>query len=151
MTGPIAQPGTFPERLRAARASGEVATLLGAVPFAAFLGIGVDCVDGVIEGTMAFAPHVVGNQSLPAIHGGAIATLLETTAIAAVLWEAEPEVLPRPVTLTFEYLRSARAADVRASATIVRRGRRVCTVRAVAWQEDREKAVATASATLLLV
>lgn len=144
---------TFVERLRAARKGEDLValtTLIAAVPFAGFLGIGVEQADGEICGRMRFADHIVGNPSLPAIHGGAIATLLETTAIAVVLWESEPEILPRPVTLTFEYLRSARAADVYASARIVRKGRRICTVRAVAWQESRDKPIATASATLLL-
>ncbi|MEZ4240419.1 MAG: PaaI family thioesterase [Myxococcota bacterium] len=144
----------FVERLRAARASGDVGeltALMGAVPFAAFLGIEVAPGEtGELQARMRFAEHVVGNPGLPAIHGGAIATLLETAAIARVLWEADPEVLPRPVTLTFDYLRSGRPADVHASARIVRQGRRVCTVRVAAWQEDRERPVALANATLLL-
>lgn len=144
----------FVDRLRAARASGDLTALtalIESVPYAAFLGIGVErSAEGELQGTMRFAPRIVGNPTLPAIHGGALATLLETTAIAAVLWESEPEKLPRPVTLTFEYLRSAKTVDTTASARIVRMGRRVCTVRAEAWQEDRERAVATANVTLLL-
>lgn len=141
---------SFVDRLREARARGEVQALIDAVPFASFLGIGVERVDGEVRGRMRFQPHAVGNPLLPALHGGAIATLLESTAIAVVLWEEEPEVLPRPVTLTFDYLRPAKAVDLLAGARVVRRGRRVCTVHATAWQDDPARPVATANATLLL-
>lgn len=141
---------TFLERLRAARASGDLGPLLSSVPYVGFLGLSFDRVDGEVRGTMRFQPHLVGNPGIPALHGGAIASLLETTAIAAALWEDEVTALPRPVTLTFEYLRSGRAADAFCAATIVRRGRRVCSVRASVWQDDRERPVATASALLLV-
>jgi uncharacterized protein (TIGR00369 family) len=136
--------------LAAARASGDLGSLIASVPYSTFLGFGIERVDGEIRGVMRYREHLVGNAALPALHGGALAGLLETTAIAKVLWEEEPLVLPRPVTLTFEYLRPARPADVWAAADIVRRGRRVCSVRARAWQDDRAKPVVTASATLLL-
>ncbi len=144
--------GAFLERLRAARAAGDVPALIEAVPFVTFLGIGLSRgAGGEIVATLRPSPHVVGNPTIPALHGGAIASLLEMAAIAVVLWEQEPEVLPRPVTLTYDYLRSARPAELSATARIVRRGRRVCTVRAEAWQEDRARPVAAANATLLLV
>jgi uncharacterized protein (TIGR00369 family) len=152
------------ERLRLARADadlGGLTALMAAVPFTAFLGIAIEAEpdDGPLSrggptrglrARMTFADHLVGNPTIPALHGGAIASLLETAAIAVVLWESAPEVLPQPVTLTFDYLRSARPADVFAVARIVRQGRRVCTVRTVAWQDDRDKPIATANATLLL-
>jgi uncharacterized protein (TIGR00369 family) len=152
---------SFVERLRAARSTDDlsgIAELVQGVPFTRFLGIGFEregedspsCA-GELRGRMRFADHLVGNPTIPALHGGAIAALLETTAIAVVLWRQEPEVLPRPVTLTFDYLRSGRPVDVLASARIVRWGRRVCSVRAEAWQDDRDKPIAAATATLLLV
>ena len=141
---------SFVERLKAARAAGDIRELIAAIPFSGWLGIGIERVEGELLGRMRFADHIVGNPTLPAIHGGAIATLLESTAIAAVLWEEEPETLPRPVTLTFEYLRRGKPEDVWAAARIVRRGRRVCTVHVLAWQEDRERPIAAANATLLL-
>jgi uncharacterized protein (TIGR00369 family) len=141
---------TFIERLKAARQAGDITALIAAIPFSSWLGIGIERVGDELLGHMRFADHVVGNPTLPAIHGGAIATLLESTAIAIVLWEEEPDVLPRPVTLTFDYLRRGKPEDVWAAATIVRRGRRVCTVRVLAWQEDRDKPIAAANATLLL-
>ena len=93
---------TFVERLAAARASGDLGSLIASVPYSTFLGFGIERVDGEIRGVMRYREHLVGNAALPALHGGALAGLLETTAIAKVLWDEEPLVLPRPVTLTFD-------------------------------------------------
>jgi acyl-coenzyme A thioesterase PaaI-like protein len=49
-----------------------------------------------------------------------------------------------------EYLRSARPVDTFARADIVRQGRRVATVRSLAWQDNPAKPVASASVQLLL-
>lgn len=143
---------SFLDQLKAAWAAGEPASVAGAIPYARFLGITLGLVDGELRATMCFAEHLVGNPAVPALHGGAIASLLEITAIAQVLWEQDMEaaVIPRPVTLTFDYLRPGRPADLFASARIVRKGRRVCTVHATCWQDDAGRPVATANVTLLL-
>jgi uncharacterized protein (TIGR00369 family) len=136
--------------LKAARAADDLGPLVTSIPFARFLQLSVGRVDGELRVVMPFAEQLVGNPSVPALHGGAVASLLESAAISVVLAEQEPMILPRPVTLTFDYLRPARPAELVATATILRRGRRICTVRAIAWQEDRDRPVATANATLLL-
>jgi acyl-coenzyme A thioesterase PaaI-like protein len=67
-----------------------------------------------------------------------------------VLVDAESEHLPKPVTLTVAYLRSAGPRDTYARATITKQGRRVVSVRVDAWQEDPEKPVATAQGQFLV-
>lgn len=142
---------TFFERLRDARAAGDAGALAREVPFGTFLGIDLAIQDGVLIGRLEPAEHIVGNPTIPALHGGSIAALLESTAIASVLWELdEPTHLPRPITLTFDYLRTGRLAVVWCRARVVRQGRRVVTVHASAWQEDPDRPIAIAQAHLLL-
>lgn len=141
---------TLLDQIKAARASGDPASIAKLIPYARFLGITLAHQGDELQATMIFASHLVGNASIPALHGGAIAGLLETTAVATVIERLDPLVLPRPVTLTFDYLRPGRAADLFAAAQVIRRGRRICTVHVVAWQGEREKPVATANATFLM-
>ena len=99
---------------------------------------------------MAFGEHLVGDSGIPALHGGTLGALLESTAILTVLWHGEGLALPKTINLTVQYLRSGRAEDTFAEAEIVRAGRRVSAVRAVAWQGQRDKPIATADAHFLL-
>ena len=63
------------------------------------------------------------------VHGGAIASLIDTAGMAAT-W-ADPDVEPDSVagatiTLNVEYIAAARGQDLLATATVVRRGRSLC-------------------------
>lgn len=64
------------------------------------------------------------------VHGGAIASLLDTAAMVAAWSGAEVPEQPRgsTVALSVSYLAPADSADVEAVATVVRRGRRLVTV-----------------------
>ena len=57
---------------------------------------------------------------------------------------------PRPINLTIDYLRSAKAEELYARAHITKLGRRIANVRCEAWQAEREKPVATLHAHFLL-
>jgi acyl-CoA thioesterase FadM len=54
--------------------------------------------------------------------------------------------VPKIVNITVDYLRSARPVDVIACAKVTKQGRRMVNVYAEAWQDDRSKPVASASA-----
>jgi uncharacterized protein (TIGR00369 family) len=63
------------------------------------------------------------------VHGGAIASLIDTAGMAAT-W-ADPDVEPESVagatiTLNVEYIAAARGQDLLAVATVVKRGRSLC-------------------------
>ena len=73
---------------------------------------------------------------------GQVPEAIELSIVMPCLDEAETVVLPKTITFTVDYLRSARAADTFASAVITRQGRRVSTVRVEAWQDDRARPVA---------
>ena len=110
-------------------------------PFARCLGIHIG-EDGTM--VMPFSQQIIGNPILPAIHGGMTGAFLETTAIVGVTRELGVSALPKPIGLTINYLRSGRARDSCASASIVKQGRRIVAFEAKAWQDDPAKPIASA-------
>jgi uncharacterized protein (TIGR00369 family) len=142
---------TLVERIAAAKASGDLDSLVAVIPYAQFLGIAGRVDGGELICTMTFAPHLVGNPALPALHGGTLGALLESAAIFELLWAAETIVLPKTITITVDYLRSAATVDTHARGVITRHGRRVANVAVTAWQDDRARPVATANAHFLVM
>ncbi|HCX68433.1 PaaI family thioesterase [Parvibaculum sp.] len=133
----------------------DVNALLQAIPYARFLGITVDQRGNEITTVLHFSQRLIGNPVLPALHGGAIGAFLETTAVAQLAFEFAGAgngkvVLPKPIGLTIDYLRSGKPVDTYGRAEITKQGRRVATVRAEAWQEDRSRPIAAAHGHFLL-
>ncbi len=133
-----------------ARATRDFASLARAIPFASFLGLELTEEAGELRGKLRYSPHLIGNPTLPALHGGSLGALLESMAIFAILMDAERPRTPKTISITVDYLRSARPIDTHVRAEVVRHGRRVATVRSIAWQDDPDKPVATANVQLLL-
>lgn len=134
-----------------ARASKDLSSLVQAIPYAQFLGLDVEVIDDALVTRLEARPENIGNAALPALHGGTIGALLESSAIFEVLWQVPSATLPRIVTLTVDYLRSGAPKPTWARSSITRRGRRVVSVRAEAWQDDSSQPIATANAHLLVV
>ena len=141
---------TLLARLAAARQAGDLGGLVAAIPYAAFLGLTAAQVGDELVTTMHYTPMLIGNPTLPALHGGTLGALLESAAIFELLWRAETVVLPRTITFTVDYLRSAGPIDTPARCVITRQGRRVTNARVEAWQTDRAAPVATAHAIFLV-
>lgn len=139
------------ELLAAARAAGDPGRLAEAIPYARWLGLAFQADGPGLLARLRFHDDLVGNASVPALHGGTIGALLESTAIFEVLWRMETAVLPKTITFTVDYLRPAKLQDVHARATVTRQGRRVANVRAEAWQDDPARPVATANAIFLVL
>jgi acyl-coenzyme A thioesterase PaaI-like protein len=142
---------TIVERLAEAKAAGDFQALFDAVPYSRFLGLSGRLVGSELITTMTFSPALIGNPALPALHGGTLGALMESAAIFELLWRAETIVLPKTITLTIDYLRSAAAVDTHARSIVTRHGRRVANVRVEAWQTDRAAPVATAHAIFLVM
>lgn len=139
------------ERIRAAREAGDPSPLLEHVPYAGFLGLSFELpVQGELVLRMRYSDHLIGDSALPALHGGTLGALLESAAIFTLMWRHEGERLPKTINLTIDYLRSGRATDTFAAATIIKHGRRVANVRAIAWQSERDRPIASADAHFLL-
>ena len=133
-----------------ARRANQPGRLTDLVPYARFMGLSMHHVDGELLGLLAYSDMLIGNPALPALHGGAIGALLESTAIFQLLWEAETVFLPKTIDITVDYLRSGRPVDTWARGILTRHGRRVANVRVEAWQEDRQRPIAIAHAHFLI-
>ncbi len=138
-------------RAAEANASVDPQALLAAIPYAQHLGVRAQIEDSILTLVMPFAQHLVGNISLPALHGGVIGSLLETAAIAQVVWEHRGLRLPKPVDITIDYLRSGRPVTSYARARIAKQGRRVVNVHAEMWQQDDAKPIAALRGHFLIV
>jgi len=133
-----------------ARANNDPSRLLNAIPYARMLGLRASLEDGALVTCMPRSEHLVGNPVLPALHGGTVGALLESAAILELLWQKDSESVPKTITLTVDYLRSARLQDSFARATITKHGRRVANVQVRAYQDSEAKPIATANAHFLL-
>lgn len=130
--------------VRDGRASGEPQRLLDLVPYAKFLGLTCTREGQRLVVTMRYAPSLIGDASIPALHGGTLAGLLESTAAFHALFVSEVAGMPKTISLTIDYLRSARAVDTHCEATVIRQGRRFIVIQVAAYQEAREAPAAMA-------
>lgn len=111
--------------------------LLSHIPFARFLGLGIESHGDEIVTVLPFSDALVGNPNLPAIHGGVVGAMAEMTAILQLLYDTSCARLPKTIDVSFDYLRYARCQTTYGRAIVTRRGRRVANVRSELWQDDR--------------
>jgi acyl-coenzyme A thioesterase PaaI-like protein len=137
--------------IAAAKQDGDPQRLIAAIPYAGFLGLAARVENGDQISTMSYADHLIGNPTIPALHGGTLGALLESAAIFELLWASETVVLPKTITFTVDYLRSGGPVDTHARGIVTRHGRRVANVRVEAWQDDRSRPIATAHAHFLVM
>ena len=115
--------GTLTARIGAAREAGDPNAMAEAIPYARFLDITAALDGDDLVACMNFNQRIIGNPLLPAIHGGTIGGLLETTAILKLLWMQETVRIPKTITITVDYLRSAGPKDTYARAKRDQAGR----------------------------
>jgi len=128
----------------------DINEIMATIPYVAFLGITFETVADELLAKLTFKQDLLGNPSLPALHGGVIGGFLETAAILQVARESTIRVLPKTIDITIDYLRSGKPLDTYARATITKHGRRVANVQVIAWQDDPEKPIAAAHGHFLL-
>jgi len=128
----------------------DINEIMATIPYVAFLGITFETVADELLAKLTFKQDLIGNPSLPALHGGVIGGFLETAAIVQVARESTIRVLPKTIDITIDYLRSGKPLDTYARATITKHGRRVANVQVIAWQDDPEKPIAAAHGHFLL-
>jgi acyl-coenzyme A thioesterase PaaI-like protein len=133
------------------------------VPYLQFLGIQFDRRGDELTAILPFDDRLIGNPMLPALHGGATAAFLETTAIIELAWttlwedmeagltnmETFPP-LPKTIDFTVDFLRTGLPRDAYARARVNRSGRRYASVHVEAWQDNRARPFAMASAHFLM-
>jgi uncharacterized protein (TIGR00369 family) len=117
-------------------------------PYAQMLGIRTIAGDeGAVTMMMPAAATLEGRTGF--LYGGVIASLLELACLEAVAQERR-EPWPKPINMSFDFLRGGRMIDSFAQARLVRVGRRVVNADAICWQADRDKPIATGRMHLLL-
>lgn len=88
-----------------------------------------------------------------AFHGGAMAGLLETAGYGVLRAKLASEgrtLTLKPVNITVQYLSAGLMKRTFAQGRITRLGRRNANIAVEAWQDDREKLVATAIMNILM-
>lgn len=141
---------TTVDLIRAAKEADDLGPFVDAIPYARFLGISATAEGDQLLSRLAYTDRNIGNPMLPALHGGVVGAFLETAAILQLLWMQESIRVPKTITITIDYLRSARAVDTFARANVTKLGSRVANVHALAWQDDEAKPVAAINANFLV-
>jgi uncharacterized protein (TIGR00369 family) len=120
-------------------------------PYAEFLGVAVDRdPHDALLFRLPYGGTVIGRPGF--LHGGAIAGLLEIAAVGTLrdALADEPGASVKPITVTVDFMRGGRERDTFAAARITRLGARIANVEAFAWQEDRDKLIASARMNLMV-
>ncbi|GAA6165927.1 PaaI family thioesterase [Pelagimonas sp. KU-00592-HH] len=161
---------TRPEPVQVVKQRRDAAlnALVHGVPYVQFMGIEFERRGDELTAVMPFDEKLIGNPMLPALHGGAIAGFLETTAVIGLAWsvlweEIETGVLdadelalghlprlPKTIDFNIDYLRSGLPRDAYARARVNRSGRRYASVHVEAWQDQRAKLFAQATGHFLM-
>jgi uncharacterized protein (TIGR00369 family) len=120
----------------------QLKALLERIPYARFLGLRADLAGDEMTAILPFSDHLVGNPTLPAIHGGVLGAFMEMTALAQLSIKEGQARQPRVIDVSIEYLRSGRPLTTYARAQIKKVGRRIANVHVEAWQEQRDAPIA---------
>ena len=145
------------------RREAALRSLVDGVPYIGFLGIRFDRRGDELTAVLPYHDSLIGNPTIPALHGGATAAFLEVTAIIELAWstlwdgmEAESAVpqgplrLPKTIDFTVDYLRAGLPRDAYARARVNRSGRRYASVHVEAWQDNRARLFAQATGHFLM-
>ena len=164
----MSRPAPEPVQVVKERRDRALAALVGGVPYIGFLGIRFERLGDEVTAILPYRDMLIGNPLLPALHGGAMASFLEVTALIGLSWatlwdeiesgntdpaqitaEALPR-LPKTIDFTVDYLRSGLPRDAYARARVNRSGRRYASVHVEAWQDNRSRLTAQATGHFLM-
>jgi len=132
-----------PEKLARARAA------FASVPYAKFLGLELGEIhNGDVTIHLDVRDELKQNQGV--VHGGAVASLIDTASAFAVLTQIETHERVTTTDLTIHYLRPITAGRMTARARVVRGGRRLF-VLSIDVTDDAAALVATAVTTYIKI
>ena len=119
--------------------------LINQSPYAQLLGIEAKNNRDQILFVLPASDRIIGNNTLPALHGGCVAGFMEHVALLQA-WSLNPAgAMPKAINSAVDFLRPARLIDSYASCEIMRRGRKVTNINVTMWQTDTNRRIATAS------
>jgi len=113
----------------------RIRNALGTVPFARLIGIELDEI-GSGTATLGLKVRKELKQNHGVVHGGAIASLIDTATAFAILSLLEPGEKVTTVDLTISYLRPITTGRITAVARVLRAGRRLLAVSAEVFDKD---------------
>jgi uncharacterized protein (TIGR00369 family) len=131
-------------------AAQRLEAFLQRVPYVRFLGMHAELSGDEMTGVLPFAPHLIGNTHLPALHGGVLGAFLEMTALAQLSVTQGSQRVHKTIDITIEYLRPGRALTTYARADLRKVGRRIANIHVEAWQDARDHPVAALRGHFLL-
>jgi len=117
------------------------------VPFNRYLGLELDSIEeGRAVMVLPFREEFIGDPFRPALHGGVVSTLIDTTGGAAVWSGAEPSDRVSTVDLRVDFLRPGPLEDLACEAKVVRLGNHVgVTTMRVYGRSNPDRTIATGS------
>jgi uncharacterized protein (TIGR00369 family) len=131
------------DKVRIARIHEAFAT----VPYAKFLGLELgEMKPGEANLHLEVRDELRQNQGV--VHGGAVASLIDTASAFAVVTELEPHERVTTTDLTIHYLRPVNKGRLTATARTIRAGKRLF-VLSVEVMDDQQKLIATAVTTYI--
>jgi uncharacterized protein (TIGR00369 family) len=118
------------------------------IPFHPFLGFKLEKIsDGFAQIRVPFKQELVGDPRSSAIHGGVIATAMDSVGGAAAMTTMKSfEDKISTIDMRVDYLRPGKPMDLIVEGEIVRSGNRIVVTRMVVYQEDRQHLVAEGKA-----
>lgn len=124
--------------------------MIATTPYARLLGIREIADEaGDVYLMMPVSEKLEGREGF--LYGGVIASLLELACLDAIGFDLGGSGRhPKPINMTFDFLRGGQMLDTFARARIIREGRRVINADAVCWQADAKKPIATGRMHILL-
>lgn len=108
-----------------------------AAAYEQMMGIGAQSDEGQRQVQMAFQDHIVGNEKLGILHGGAVASLLQVGALQELQLTGESRQA-RIFNFNVEFLGPAFAKRTWARATVVSRSKRFANLSVTAHQNETE-------------
>jgi acyl-coenzyme A thioesterase PaaI-like protein len=120
------------------------------VPYATYLGTEAEVHGNEILFLLPANKKLIGNPTLPAIHGGVVGAFMEQAAGFYLVAKMDNPVLPKIIDFSLDYLRPSRLRDTFAQCTLTRQGRFIANVSITAWQEQSDKPNAIARAHFLV-
>ncbi len=122
----------------------RIQKLLDTVPYAKLLGLELEQV-GSGTATLALDVRKELTQNNGIVHGGAIASLIDTATAFAIISLLAHRERVTTVDLTISYLRPLKGGRLRAEAKVVRAGRRLFVVSAEVFDADGKLATTALS------
>jgi len=116
-------------------------------PYASNYGMQLLCTEPEVECVTPWQDEFVGNPLIQAWHGGIVTGILELTGKLQALKVAGSETGPL-LSANINFLRPTRgSAIVHTKAHLIRSGKQIINIDAVAWQASPQEPTATASLT----